>query len=96
MKIDELRARKRELGYTNEQVAELSGVPLSTVQKVFGGTTASPRFATLRALERALFPERPVLSSAVEVSPEESADVHRFYAAQVFAQMALFQTANGR
>ena len=62
MKIDELKARKRELGYTNEQIAERSGVPLSTVQKVFGGTTASPRLATLRALERVLFPERRALT----------------------------------
>ena len=39
------------MGYTNEQIAELSGVPLGTVQKVFGGKTCSPRYQTLRKLE---------------------------------------------
>ncbi|MBR2778960.1 MAG: Uma2 family endonuclease [Firmicutes bacterium] len=55
--ISDLKARKRKLGYTNEQVAKLSGVPLSTVQKVFGGTTANPRRETLKALENVLPPE---------------------------------------
>ena len=54
MTIDELKERKRQLGFTNEQIARLSGVPLSTVQKVFGGTTASPRRNTLEILSDAL------------------------------------------
>ena len=54
MTIEQMIARKRELGYTNEQISELSGVPLSTVQKVFSGTTASPRRRTLLALEAVL------------------------------------------
>ena len=47
-----MKERKRELGYTYEQIAELSGVPLGTVQKVFSGATASPRYDTLCALEQ--------------------------------------------
>ena len=43
MTIEQMRERKQELGYTYEQIADLSGVPLGTVQKVFGGVTASPR-----------------------------------------------------
>ncbi|MBQ6583176.1 MAG: Uma2 family endonuclease [Mogibacterium sp.] len=58
MKIEELKKRKKELGYTNRMLAELSGVPLGTVQKVMGGTTGAPRYETLRALEKTLFPER--------------------------------------
>ena len=57
MKVSELKARKTELGYTNEMVAELSGVPLGTIQKVFGGTTSAPRYDTLKKIEKALFPE---------------------------------------
>ena len=53
MTIEEMKVKKKEAGLTNAQVAELSGVPLSTVQKVFSKTTASPRYATLRAIERA-------------------------------------------
>lgn len=40
----------------NEKIAELSGVPLSTVQKIFAGVTQQPRYETLTALERALDP----------------------------------------
>ncbi len=54
MTIQEMKERKRELGYSNAMVAELSGVPLGTVQKIFSGATASPRFETLRALEAVL------------------------------------------
>ena len=43
MNIQEMKEKKKEMGYTNEQIAELSGVPLGTVQKIFGGATTSPR-----------------------------------------------------
>lgn len=52
MNLEQMKERKRELGYTYEQIAELSGVPLGTVQKVFSGATASPRYDTLCALEQ--------------------------------------------
>ncbi|MBQ7536076.1 MAG: Uma2 family endonuclease [Stomatobaculum sp.] len=51
MTIAEMKQKKAELGLTNEQVTMLSGVPLGTVQKVFGGTTTAPRYQTLRKLE---------------------------------------------
>ena len=54
MNLEEMRRRKKELGYTYEQIAELSGVPLGTVQKVFAGITESPRYDTLKALEQVL------------------------------------------
>ena len=34
MTIEEMQRRKKEFGYSNEKLAELSGVPLGTVQKV--------------------------------------------------------------
>lgn len=52
MTIAEMKRRKKELGYTNETIADLSGVPLGTVQKIFAGITESPRYATLQALEK--------------------------------------------
>ena len=52
MTIEEMKRRKRELGYTNQMIADRSGIPLSTVQKVFAGVTSSPRYDTLRALEQ--------------------------------------------
>lgn len=54
MKLEEMQRRKRELGYSNEKLAELSGVPLGTVQKVMSGGTKSPRQKTLESLARAL------------------------------------------
>lgn len=58
MKIEDLKKRKEELGYTNEMVSALSGVPLGTVQKFFGGATSRPRFNTLQSIECVLFPEK--------------------------------------
>ena len=54
MNIDELRRRKKELGYTNDDLAEISGVPLGTVQRIMSGETKNPRRDTWEALERAL------------------------------------------
>ena len=52
MTIEEMKARKAELGYTNETVSRLSGVPLGTVQKIFAGETRSPRYDTVQKLMR--------------------------------------------
>lgn len=52
MTLEELKKKKKEYGFTNEQIAEMSGVPLGTVQKIFAGITESPRYETLRALEK--------------------------------------------
>lgn len=54
MTIDEMRARKEELMYTCAIIAERSGLPLSTVQKVFSGATSKPRLKTMEALEMVL------------------------------------------
>lgn len=54
MTVSEMKERKKELGYTNEYIARLSGVPLGTVCKVFSGATERPRRATLLALEAVL------------------------------------------
>lgn len=54
MTIDEMKARKKELGLTNEMIASRTGVPISTVQKIFSGATKVPRKLTLQALEKVL------------------------------------------
>ena len=54
MTIQEMKKRKAELGYSCEQISVLSGVPLGTVRKVFGGITKCPRHDTLQSLARAL------------------------------------------
>ena len=57
MDIEKLKKRKAELGYTNKDIAELSGVPLGTVQKIFGTATKTPRRDTYLALAAVLIPE---------------------------------------
>ncbi|WP_026496502.1 Uma2 family endonuclease [Butyrivibrio sp. WCD3002] len=54
MTIDQMIRRKEELGLTYEQIAQRSGVPVGTVQKVLGKITKSPRYDTISALEKVL------------------------------------------
>ena len=51
MTIEEMKRIKKEKGYSYAQIARMRKVPLGTVQKVFSGETASPRYDTLMALE---------------------------------------------
>ena len=54
MTIKELQKRKKELGLTYQEIADRSGLPLGTVQKVLGGITKSPRLKTVEALASVL------------------------------------------
>ena len=73
MTIEEMLKRKIELGYSNETIAERSGVPLGTVQKIFGGQTHAPRYKTIMALERVLnYPQRKDPEPARNYLPEQA------------------------
>lgn len=54
MRLEEMRDRKRTLGWSNETLSAKSGVPLATVQKVLSGITKNPRQKTVEALAAAL------------------------------------------
>ena len=54
MDIFQLKELKKEAGLTNAEIAELSGIPVSTVNKIFSGATQNPRYATLLAIEQVL------------------------------------------
>ncbi len=54
MNISDLRQLKKEAAMTNAEIAELSGIPFSTVNKIFSGATENPRYATLLAIEEVL------------------------------------------
>lgn len=61
MTIEEMIAKKKEFGYSCEMIASMSGVPVSTVQKIFSGITSSPRNSTLKALAKVFeWPARPI------------------------------------
>ena len=57
MTIKEMQELRKQLGYSYEMVAKLSGVPLGTVQKVLLGITKCPRYDTLSALEGVFRPK---------------------------------------
>ena len=66
MLYEELNSRKKKLGMTTEQLSQLSGVPVGTINKILSGETKSPRYDTLRALENVLYGlngESPELNS---------------------------------
>ena len=77
MKIRDMLDRKRELGLSNEMIAERSGVPVSTLQKIFSGTTKAPRRKTLEAIEKVLCPE----------PPQTDRIGYRYYSQEDFSQM---------
>ena len=65
MTIQDMKRRKTELGLTNEMLSERSGIPLSTIQKIFCGATKAPRKSTLDALAAVLRPtEEEILGGA--------------------------------
>lgn len=49
MNLEEMKRRKKELGITNQQLADFSGVPVGTVNKIFSGATKSPQHDTVVA-----------------------------------------------
>ena len=84
MTIKEMQDRKRELGYTNQMIADLSGIPLGTVQKIFAGCTKAPRRRTIEILEKALSdPQKKTGESAGDVQSRT-----RERSSQIYQRMA--------
>ena len=54
MTVKDLKNLKKSSGLTNEEIAQMSGIPYSTVNKIFSGATKNPRYATLLAIEEVL------------------------------------------
>ena len=74
MTLAEIKDLKKQLGITNAHLADISGVPLSTIQKVLGNTTSAPRQKTLRKLETALLAEYNHSYSLSEISASISSE----------------------
>jgi Uma2 family endonuclease len=53
MTVDEMIEKKKEYGFSYEYISEKSGVPVSTIQKVFSRTTSTPRWETIELLNKA-------------------------------------------
>ena len=52
MTLNEMIEIKKNNGLSNQQIADGTGLPLGTVQKIFSGETTSPRYPTMQALLR--------------------------------------------
>ena len=52
--VELIRKRKKELGWTNKILAEKSGVPEGTLNKILSGATKYPRRDSIQALRKAL------------------------------------------
>ncbi len=51
MDLEGWKEVKKKYGYSYDYIAERSGVPVGTIQKIFTGVTQRPRYDTLIALE---------------------------------------------
>ena len=51
MTIEEMNESRLSEGITYREISDGSGVALGTVQKIFGGSTSSPRYDTVKKLE---------------------------------------------
>ncbi|SDA73395.1 PD-(D/E)XK nuclease superfamily protein [Butyrivibrio sp. INlla18] len=58
-KIQELQKKKKASKLTYEEIAQKSGVSLSSVQKILGGKVESPRYSTIEAIENVLMEDTP-------------------------------------
>ena len=55
MTLEEIRKKKRILGYTNTTLSDLTGIPLGTLNKILSGDSKNPRPENVKALEDVLF-----------------------------------------
>lgn len=72
--VDDLIRIKMENGLTNAQIAEMSGVPLGTINRVFSGTNGSHSYATIEPIRAALEP-----LATPEKRQNKSSDIERLY-----------------
>jgi len=54
MGLEKINQWKKERGLTNADLAHLSGVPKSTIDKITSGNTSDPKLETIRAITGAL------------------------------------------
>lgn len=57
--LEELIRKRKEKKLTYDRLSMMTGIPVPTLQKIFSGKTASPRYHTLEKLEEALFGAEP-------------------------------------
>lgn len=79
MTIDEMIEKKNQYGYSYEYIAQISGVPASTVQKVLSKITSKPRRATLTALRKVFETEGIRNEEGIGYVSEEAGEYYATY-----------------
>ena len=54
MGLEKINEYKKKLGITTEELSNLSGVPVGTLNKILSGATKDPKLETLKAIARVL------------------------------------------
>ena len=95
MTIKELQERKKNLGLSNETLSAMSGVPVTTIQKIFSGTTTSPRLTTMQKLEAVLAPRSPrdIINSVSDDAPSPTYGSSAYTYPSTKSQMVMEQAS---
>ena len=80
MGLEKINEYKKQLGLTNKEISERSGVPLSTVSKIMAGFSSNPRLETLKAIADVL---RCSVEDFTDTAPESE-----YYVDRQVSQMA--------
>lgn len=71
--IDRIKHRKKELGYTNKQLSDISGVSFGTLNKILGSETKEPSINNIIRISAALgLSTDYVINGNKESTPPES------------------------
>jgi transcriptional regulator with XRE-family HTH domain len=54
MNYEIINRRKQELGLTNARIAEMTGITLSTLDKITAGANTNPKLSTLKAIAQVI------------------------------------------
>ncbi len=54
MGLDKINEYKKKLGLTPEELSNMSGIPIGTLNKILSGATKDPKLETLKAIARVL------------------------------------------
>lgn len=80
--IDGIIAKKNEMGMTNQQLADSSGVPKSTIDRILGGRTENPSLQNILDLANAVgyeFSRTPAMPPAPIVPGDSTAQMRAIY-----------------
>ncbi len=86
MVVQKLKDLKKSSKLTNQQLADLSGIPLSTIARIMSGDTPNPQFQTIADLVKALggsldefwdIPPKIIPAEQVEAPTSELINLYR-------------------